>query len=359
MSNFLFVMNSTGTCAWRVYPIANALTKEGHQVMTLNLPQVTEDQYNLILQWTDVLTFQMVCAKELVERAKTKGIFTIFDSDDLIDEVPPQHPNFKEVQKREYKRMFRKILKDVDLITVSTDPLYERYKKFGEIVKIENYLPDDVWERPYTKNEGKTLRIGWAGGISHQEDLDFIAPVISKVIKDCPNTKFVYTGGGGWNTQTPDSIYKFDKDHFKDIPMNRREFSFGSKIELWPDKLNSMRLDIALAPLDKNNFSECKSQIKYYEYAINKWPGVFQKFLYTKVKHGETGFLAETPQEWEKYTKELINNGRLRKEMGERAYNDIKDNRTFSRNRERWLEVYRSAGQRSTHRNQEFYITTK
>jgi hypothetical protein len=70
MANFLYIMNSTGTCSWRVYPIANALTKEGHQVMTLNLPQVTEDQYNLILQWTDVLTFQMVCAKELVERAK-------------------------------------------------------------------------------------------------------------------------------------------------------------------------------------------------------------------------------------------------------------------------------------------------
>jgi len=355
--NHLFIMNSTGTCSWRVYPIARALTEEGHQVVTLNLSSIREDQYQMILEWADVLTFQMTCAKELVERAKAKGIYTIFDCDDLIEEVPPQHPSAKQVQKKEYRELFTNILKQVDLITCSVKPLCDRYKKYGEVAQIENYIPAEIWERPYNPNTSETVRIGWAGGMSHQEDLDFANPIVSKVIKDTDNTKFIYCGGGGWKSGNPESIYRFGKDHFKDVPIHRREYVWGAKVELWPDKLNSLKLDVALAPLDENTFSRHKSQIKYYEYAINRWPGVYQKFLYEdKVKHGETGFLATTPEEWEKYIKLLVNDGRLRKEMGERAYRDIKDHYTFEGNRERWLEVYRCAGERSKHREGGFFV---
>lgn len=352
--NFLFFTNGTGTYLWRVNPIAEALEKQGHQVVSTMLNQITEDKVNLILEWADVLTFQLVCAKDLLIRAKQKGIYTIFDCDDLIEEVPESHPSFKATKKRGYKKQFRETLEEVDLITVATDVLYKKYKKYGEIVKIENYLPD-YWERPHT--ETNTLRIGWAGGMSHQEDLDFIAPVIKKIIEKNPQVKFVYTGGGGWNTGNPDSIYSYEKDHFESIPVTRREYYTGSKPELWPDRLNSMRLDIALAPLDENNFSKCKSQIKYYEYAINHWPGVYQDFLYKNVKHGETGYLAGTPDEWEAYIQKLIDDPSLRKDMGERAYSDIKNHYTFFEHRDEWLGVYNKASERSKHRDTDFILT--
>jgi len=354
--NFLFLMNSTGTFLWRVNPIAGALTKEGHQVVTLNLNQLSQENVDLIMEWADVLTFQMVCAKDLIDRAKARGIYTIFDSDDLIEEVPPQHPQYKTTKKRKYQQDFRYMLKNVDLITVSTDTLYEKYKKFGEIVKLENYLPDG-WERPHSENN--TLRIGWAGGMSHQEDLDFIAPVIKRIIEKNPQVKFVYTGGGGWNTGNPDTIWKFGKDFFDGVPTTRREYCTGAKPELWPDRLNTMHLDIALAPLDENNFSKCKSQIKYYEYGINHWPGVYQDFLYKNVKHGETGYLAGTPDEWEAYIQKLIDDPALRRDMGERAYRDIKNNYSYSGHRDEWLGIYQTAAERSKHRDDQFVISRR
>jgi hypothetical protein len=184
--------------------------------------------------------------------------------------------------------------------------------------------------------------------MSHQEDLDFIAPVIKRVIDEFPNVKFVYTGGGGWTGVGPNSEIRFGEDHFKDIPLSRREWSSGSRLETWPAKLNSMRLDIALAPLADNRFSRSKTHIKAMEYGINRWPGVYQKFLYGDiVKHGETGFVATTQEEWYAHIKQLILDHDLRRKLGDNAYRHIKDNYTFDGNHELWLGVYRSASEGS------------
>jgi len=357
--NFLFIMNSTGTCLWRVYPIAEILRQRGHQVVTMNLSQIAEKYVGLILEWADVLTFQMVSAKDILDRAKKKGIFTIFDCDDLIEKVPRSHPSYKATRKHRYKEDFRYMLEKVDLMTCSTDLLQKRYKEFGEIRKLENYIPAYFWERPKREHKGNIIRIGWAGGTSHQEDLDFIAPIIKKIVAKNKNVKFVYTGGGGWNTQKPDFLWKFGKDHFADIPITRREYCTGSRPEIWPDRLNGMMLDIALAPLDDNIFARHKSQIKYYEYGINHWAGIYQKFLYQNVRHGDTGFLATTPEEWEGYIQKLIDNPSLRKDMGGRAYRNIKNHYTFERNFRLWLETYCQAGERSRHREGEFFVRRK
>jgi len=349
MANYFCIMNRTGTRAWRVLPIQLELEKEGHHVIAMNLPQVASQEYEAILEWADVLTFQMVNAKGVVDRAKEKGIYTIFDCDDLIEVVPPKHPSYKMVQDKKFWRDFKALLKKVDLVTVSNNRLYERYKKYNKnIVVLPNFIPD-YWERPDNRIENRKIRIGWAGGLSHQEDLDFIAPVVKKIIQKYPQVKFVYTGGGGWTSNNPDQVYRFGEDHFKDIPIDRREFSTGSRVETWPDKLNSMNLDIALAPLDENEFSKHKTHIKYFEYGLNHWAGVYQKFLYEDVvKHGKTGFLATTPAEWIKYIELLIGDRGLREEIGRNAYIDIKNHHSFSRNREQWLQVYRTTGENRT-----------
>ncbi len=347
-------MNRTGTRAWRVHPIQLELEKQGHQVIAMDLPQVTSTEYELILEWADVLTFQMVNAKGLVDKAKEKGVYTIFDCDDLIEVVPPKHPSFKMVSDKEFWEDFKELLRKVDLVTVSNDLLYNRYKKYNKnIAVLPNFIPD-YWERPHAPNIGSKIRIGWAGGLSHQEDLDFIAPVVKKIVEDHPETKFVYTGGGGWTSNNPDQVYRFGEDHFKEIPLDRKEYSTGSRVEMWPDRLNSMNLDIALAPLDENTFSKHKTHIKYFEYGMNHWPGVYQKFLYGDVvKHGETGFLATTPKEWLHYIKLLISDRGLREEIGRNAHIDIKNNHTFSRNKGIWLDTY------GTERNKRRILDTK
>lgn len=348
--NFLFLMNNTGTCAWRVFPIKEELEKDGHNVVAINVELFTNEQMDAMIEFADVLTLQMVTAKYLVERAKEKGIFVTFDCDDYIDKVPPKHPYFKKTQDKSYQSLFRWTMKNVDLMTVSNERLYNVYSKFAKNIMITpNYLPDKFWEKPLNVSKSPKIRIGWAGGVSHQEDLDFISPIITEIVNSRDDIKFVYTGGGGWNNGMPNSMMRFNEDQFPDIPYSKKEYNAGSRIELWPDRLNSMQLDVALAPLDENEFSVCKTHIKYFEYAINHWPGVYQEFLYKDVvRHGETGFLATTSAEWSHYINILLNDPQLRKEMGERAYRDVKNNYTFDRNKGVWREAYRLTIEGST-----------
>lgn len=359
VANYVFLNNGTGVPLWRVDPIMLELEQQGHNTYTLSLAGLTDVVWERLLEWADVMTFQMVAVKlSELERAKAKGIFTIFDCDDYIDQVPEKHPNWQKTQERAYQLDFKRMVKHVDLVTVSSDVLYDHYQPNAKAIRLlRNYLPDTFWEQEHRPNTTQSIRIGWAGGVSHVEDLDFIAPVVTRICKEYPKVKFVYTGGGGWNTQTHAMVYRFGTDAFPDIPYSQKEYHNGSRPATWPSRLNAMRLDIALAPLHDSKFSRAKTPIKYFEYGINRWPGVFQNFLYGDVvKDRQTGRLATTADEWYHAIKELIDNPTLRKEYGERAYNDIKERYTYSLNGGVWLETYSHAGVTSRTRDASFFV---
>lgn len=346
--NLFWITNNTGTRGWRVTPIMEALRAEGHACEYANLPRFTDEQMSKILEWADVIIFQMVASRPLLQQAKEQGIYTIFDCDDLIEEVPPKHPSKEVTKGRAYQSLFRDMVKEADCVIVSSQPLYDLYiEKNANTILLPNYLPDGFWEKPFSPNTSKTIRLGWAGGISHAEDLDFIAPVICNIMAKYPDVKLVYTGGGGWasNPNNPNDFVRYGEDSFSSIPLQRREYNQGSRLEMWPDRLNSMRLDIAIAPLDNNRFSRAKTHIKALEYGINHWPGVYQEFLYKDaVVEGKTGFLASTREEWEDRISYLIENPDERRKLGETAYEYVKANHTFSgERREQWLTVYREA----------------
>ncbi len=102
--------------------------------------------------------------------------------------------------------------------------------------------------------------------------------------------------------------------------------------------------DIAIAPLERNYFNRFKTQCKYLEYAINGIPGVYSKWFYTDVK-GErrhfntlesTGFKADTPQEWIEALSFLIENDRIRRQIGENARKEAIEQYDFSKHASRW-----------------------
>lgn len=346
--NYLAITNGTGTVAWRVWPIFRELEAAGHDTHIIHAKAVGDDQYNAIMKWADVVIFQMVANAKVIRDMKAKGIYTVFDCDDYIAKVPERHPSFKETNGAAYQRMFRETAREVDMVTVTTEPLRKHFLKYNDnVVILENYIPVEFWEKPYSPNTSKKLRFGWAGSIGRPDDLEVIAPVVKQIVKEIPTSKFCYIGGGGWDNQRANR-WVFGQDNFKEIPYESKEYHPGSKVEVWPETLNSLRLDVALAPVADNVFSRHKSQIKYYEYSINRWPGVYQEYLYKGVvKHGVTGFLATTQDEWYKYVKLLLEDGKLRKQLGDAAYNDVQSNYAFSSNRDKWLNVYRQAGERS------------
>ncbi|MDJ0038120.1 glycosyltransferase [Pantoea allii] len=199
----------------------------------------------------DSVIFQRQLTPEFHEWAsyikKVSGVFKVFELDDLLTNLP-----LKNIHKSEFGsdviKMLRKSLSFVDRFVVSTEPLAEAYKHFhSDIVVRQNCLSEDWWGNLTSlRHQGRKPRVGWAGGSSHRGDLEMIIDVVKSFHHE---VEWVFFG------MCPDQIRPWIS-----------EFHSGVDIEIYPQKLASLNLDLALAPVEDNNFNVCKSNLRLLEY---------------------------------------------------------------------------------------------
>ena len=84
-------------------------------------------------------------------------------------------------------------------------------------------------------------------------------------------------------------------------------------------------MDINIAPLEINDFNNCKSELKIFEAALLNIPTIVSPLSHTKkiIQNGHNGFIATTLEEWENYFEILINNKKLREEIAQNANSEI------------------------------------
>ena len=121
------------------------------------------------------------------------------------------------------------------------------------------------------------------------------------------------------------------------------QLEYGRLYQVYPDYLASLQCDIGIAPVVRTKFAECKTPIKVLEYGINKLPCVASRFLYKDVIiNGKTGFLADSQDDFYKHLCTLIENEKLRKEMGEAAYKHVKENFDIRKHIGKWKQAFTS-----------------
>ena len=104
-----------------------------------------------------------------------------------------------------------------------------------------------------TRKRSAKPRIGWAGGDSHQGDLEMIADVIRDL---ADQVDWVFIG------MCPDIIRPYVREFYAGVPTLDYPQLLMTQSESW---------DLAIAPLEDNLFNECKSNLKLLEYG---WCGV-------------------------------------------------------------------------------------
>lgn len=167
----------------------------------------------------------------------------IIEYDDYLLNVPLKNGN-RSSYPQHIVKSFRKILESADRVVVSTAPLAEAYSRFHQDIRIaQNRLAPDQWGHLQSqRGSGKKLRVGWAGGSTHTGDLQIIEPLIKALENE---VEWVFMGMKPRNVQC--------------------EFHPGVPFEMYPEKLASLNLDLALVPLDINQFNECKSNLRLLE----------------------------------------------------------------------------------------------
>ncbi|MBN3053145.1 glycosyltransferase [Pectobacterium brasiliense] len=167
----------------------------------------------------------------------------VAEFDDYILNVPINSGNRKNFSQKLIKN-FRKALDAVDWVVVSTPALAEAYSKYHTDIRVAyNRLPPSWWKGLVSlRRQGKKPRVGWAGGSSHKGDL----AILRSVVKELENeVEWVFMG------MKPEGV--------------KCEFHAGVPIDYYPQKTASLNLDLALVPLEYNQFNECKSNLRLME----------------------------------------------------------------------------------------------
>lgn len=180
--------------------------------------------------------------------------FKVFELDDYLPNLP-----LKSVHRgnfgKDVLRTIRRGLDCVDRFVVSTEPLAQAFKGMHPDIRVvPNRLDPLSWgDLPVSRRRaGAKPRVGWVGGTGHDGDLALIFDLVKALAGE---VDWVFLGG---------------------VPAAMRPYAAlfhpGVDLHLYPDKIASLHLDLALAPLEQNLFNECKSNLRVLEYGICGYP---------------------------------------------------------------------------------------
>lgn len=225
--------------------------------VSLKLPVIARMDPDVLLVQAGIDDLQVGLLQDLDDyRPET---FKVFSLDDLITEIPEKSSVYKRHQGlfRNARARLRKALSLSDRMIVTTRPLADAYADMIDDIRvIPNRLQGDVWLPLESKRRvsGKP-RVGWVGAQQHGGDLEIIIDVVKQT---ADKLDWVFMG------MCPQELRPLVKEYHLD----------WVSYDQYPQKMASLNLDIAVAPLEIHRFNEAKSNLRLLEYGVLGWPVV-------------------------------------------------------------------------------------
>lgn len=192
---------------------------------------------------------------EAIEHLQFNRPFKVYELDDYMPNLPLKS-HHRALMPKDILKSIRRALRSMDRFVVSTEPLAEAFAGLHVDLRVQpNLLPPNWWlGLAGQRRVGRKPRVGWAGGVSHSGDLELIADVVRELADE---VEWVFLG------MCPERVRPYI-----------HEFHPGVSIEAYPARLASLNLDLALAPLEDNQFNACKSNLRLLEYGACGYPVV-------------------------------------------------------------------------------------
>jgi len=271
---------------------------------------------------------------KIVEFARSRNIITIMDIDDLVTQVPSGHPSFFGYQ--EIKHIMIRLMKKMDFIMVTNDRLRRHFNAYNpHTYVLPNLLDLKIWNKVNEKQimkraEKDKLIVGYAGSSTHKYDFKPVIPAIRYLLsKYRDKICFKFLGC------IPDELRNVTGvAYLGDVINSYRQYA---------DILKQSKFDLVISPLEDNAFNQCKSNIKFLEYSVCGFPGIYSAVgpYIDSVQDKKTGLLTEnTPDSWIQSMEFLINDPKLRNNLGENAYHYVRANYLLEEGAKKWYQFY-------------------
>jgi glycosyltransferase involved in cell wall biosynthesis len=312
------------------------------------------------MKWADIVMVSNLSnyggnyTARIVGKAKEFGKFVHYDTDDLLTDLYKGHRLYGVYQERGLGEITKFIYHHSDLVSVTQQKFASRIKpfctKYLAVIKnsIDYNLP--CWNMQRVLLKKNICRFGWAGGIHHEQDLHVFAGVPAMVNQRVgpQNCRWDFYGHPPPDTKKDDwqvSVWKNYKAKF--LGNMKRDTNFGIHYALPTDRYGSFftNMDVALAPLEMNEFNDSKSEIKVAECGRYQIPlvasnvGCYDEWII----NGETGYLIDhdAPKtEWVRILTKIAKERDHREEMGRRLYKLTEENFDLNKVAINRLKIY-------------------
>lgn len=314
------------------------------------------------IKWADIVFTQNLSnfggnyTARIIGKAKKYGKFVHYDTDDLLTNIYQGHRLYNVYKEKGLEDITKFIYSHSDLVTVTQRKFAQRVAPYcrGALAIIKNAIDYNLpcWNmQKIPKPKKNFCRFGWAGGIHHEQDLKYFSGVPHFVNQRAGRENCRWDFYGHPPPNTPKDDWQVDVwSKYKQIIL--RGFKGGKNwnihYALQPDRYGQFytNMDVALAPLEMNEFNDSKSEIKVAECGRYKIPLVASNVgCYDEwIVDGETGFLIDPDKginAWIPILTKLVKNPGLVQRMGENLHKLTEENFDMNKVVGARLDIYR------------------
>jgi len=308
---YFYEKPDNSTFRYRVYNMIQALRNSKSNIRASFFCNEDVDKLRQIVDMADVLVFCRTRYTDKIDQAITlaqsKGKRVFFDIDDYIFDTSHAHLILETLDQDlkhpavwdtwfAYMSRIGETLKRCDAAITTNPYLAERVTSFARIPAnvIPNFLnaeqlefSEQLFLDKQKKNFARTkdIHLGYFSGTpTHNRDFGLVATALVELLVRRPDVYLLMVGF---------------------IELKGELNNFKSRIQIYPlhDFLNLQRMiahvEINLVPLQNNSFTNCKSELKYFEAAVAGTITIASPtYSYANaITDGQNGYLARS-YEW-------------------------------------------------------------
>lgn len=288
--------------------------------------------------WSSGISTAM--AEALVKQLRRDKTTLIYSIDDNLLDLRPHGFNRSPFSTEQLMTM-RCFAREAAGIIVTTSPLQDRFSGLNDnVVVVPNALDERLWESkpPLANTAGVSNTrkvIGYMGTHTHDSDLMMVLQPLRDILRKHADKVELQLVGGFADPAVLEA--------FAGLPV--KLLDVGDNVEYpafarW--MIQNVKWDLAIAPLEEDTFTRCKSDIKFLDYSILGIPGMYSRGpVYGKtIRHLETGYLADNnPQSWAEALDLLLRDDSLRQSLAKQAWEYTTSTRTLQQRALDWQQA--------------------
>ncbi len=321
--NILYIVEDRNVAQFR-YRVLNVMEatekSERYEVNMVMRDKLAEVK----LEGVDLVVILRQTAKDktlldFIRKTHEQGIKVLFDLDDLIFDYKDLSILMKATGSKNifywasYVFGIRRIAKRVDGFITTNEflagKLERSFKKpCAVILNSLNSSQVEIAEKEIAKKEHDGFMIGYfSGSPTHRRDLEMVEPEILKFLNVHEDAKFVMVG------------YMELSDEMKKM-VEKKKVKIEKLVDYKKLIKKMAEVDVSIAPLVINDFTNSKSELKFFEAAVVETTTIASPtYAFSKaIVNKENGFLAKTG-EWYEKLEYLYNNPNENRKIAKKA----------------------------------------